>query len=204
VYGDLPLQGKKKFTEDSPLRPNSPYASSKAAGDLIARSFYKTYGLPVVVTRCSNNYGPYQHPEKLIPFSIHRLQIEKKIALYGDGKHVRDWIHVEDHCSALLKVLRSGKAGEIYNIGADDEESNLALALLLPAYFKKNEAIEFVKDRPGHDRRYAIDASKIRRELKWKPKHSLRDSFEPTVSWYVAHPEWLERTLKRGEINPHI
>lgn len=206
VYGSLELNSKKRFNEQSPLAPNSPYASSKAASDLIARSFFVTYGVPVVITRCSNNYGPYQHPEKLIPYSITRLMEGKPIAIYGDGKYVRDWIHVEDHCTALLLALLEGVPGEIYNIGADDEIDNLTLAKRMLVYFKKDKsAIAFVKDRPGHDRRYVIDASKIKKELGWKPKHSFSSSFGPTIAWYVAHADWMRRALVRtGKANTHI
>ena len=206
VYGALPLGSRRKFTEQSPLAPNSPYASSKAAADLVARSFCVTYNLPVVITRCSNNYGPYQHPEKLIPYSITRLMEGRPVAIYGDGLYVRDWIHVDDHCAALMLALLHGKAGEIYNIGADDEVSNLSLARQLLAYFNKDEsAITFVKDRPGHDRRYAIDASKIKKELGWEPAHSLGSSFEPTIKWYVQNADWVRRALARaGRANTHI
>ncbi len=206
VYGALPLKGGKKFTERSPLAPNSPYAASKAAADLVARAFFKTYGVPVVITRCSNNYGPYQHPEKLIPYSIMRLLSGKPIAIYGDGKYVRDWIHTDDHCGALLLALAKGIPGEVYNVGAGDEVSNIELARLLLKYFKKGEsAIAYVKDRPGHDRRYAIDSKKIRRELGWKPHHSLKKSFEPTVAWYIKNVQWVERALTRsGVANTHI
>jgi len=206
VYGSLSLASKKKFTEHSPSAPNSPYAASKAAADLIARAYYVTYALPIVVTRCSNNYGPYQHPEKLIPYSITRLMEGKPIAIYGDGKYVRDWIHVDDHCSALAHALLKGVPGEVYNIGADDEIDNLTLAKRMLAYFKKDTpAIIFVKDRPGHDRRYAIDASKIRKELGWKPQHSLRTSFESTIAWYVENTRWMWRALVRaGVANTHI
>jgi len=206
VYGSLSLNSKKKFSEKSPLAPNSPYASSKAAADLIVQSFYVTHNLPAIVTRCSNNYGPYQHPEKLIPYSIMRLLEGRPIAIYGDGKNVRDWIHVNDHCSALWLALRSGVSGETYNIGADDEVSNLAIARKLLEYFKKDKSsLKFVKDRPGHDRRYAINSSKIIKELGWKPKHSLRMSFDSTALWYVEHQRWMRRALERaGEANTHI
>ncbi len=206
VYGALPLGSKKKFTEQSPLAPNSPYAASKASADLIARAYHVTYGSPIVVTRCSNNYGPYQHPEKLIPYSITRLIEGKPIAIYGDGKYVRDWIHVEDHCSALTLALLKGVPGEVYNIGADDEINNLTLAERMLQYFKKNKsAIVFVKDRPGHDRRYAIDASKIKKEFGWEPRHSFRASFGPTIAWYVENMNWVRRALMRaGRANTHI
>ncbi len=206
VYGALPLGSRRKFTEQSPLAPNSPYASSKAAADLVVRSFCMTYGLPVVITRCSNNYGPYQHPEKLIPYSITRLIEGKPVAIYGDGRYVRDWIHVEDHCSALALALLRGAPGEVYNIGADDEVSNIALARRMLAYFKKDEScILYVKDRPGHDRRYAIDASKIKKELRWKPARSLNSSLEQTVNWYTENTLWVRRALSRaGVANTHI
>ncbi len=205
VYGSLPLSSKKKFTEHSPLSPNSPYASSKAAADLVVQSYFATYGMPVVTTRCSNNYGPYQHPEKLIPYSITRLSEGKPITVYGDGKNVRDWIHVEDHSSALLLLLTNGVSGEVYNIGANEEVDNLSLATRLTALFGKGkEAITFVKDRPGHDRRYAIDASKIKKELGWSPKHSLKNSFKETVTWYRENTGWVERALAKGTNNTHI
>ena len=206
VYGSLSLNSRKKFTEQSPLVPNSPYAASKAAADLVARSYYRTYALPIVITRCSNNYGPYQHPEKLIPYSITRLMEGKPIAIYGDGKYVRDWIHVADHCSALVSALLNGVSGEIYNIGVGEEVDNLTIARRLLEYFKKEKsALVFVKDRPGHDRRYAIDSSKIRRELGWKSKHSFRTSFEQTIAWYVENTAWTRRALKRaGAANTHI
>lgn len=206
VYGSLSLRSKKKFTEQSPVSPNSPYAASKAAADLIARAYYVTYRLPIVVTRCSNNYGPYQHPEKFIPYSITRLMEGKSIALYGDGRYVRDWIHVEDHCRALEQVLMRGAPGEVYNIGADEEINNLTLAKRMLAYFKKDtSAITFVKDRPGHDRRYAIDASKIQRELGWKPLYSIDTSLGETIAWYIRNTNWIHHTLSRTDaVNAHI
>ncbi len=206
VYGSLLLGSKKKFSEQSPLAPNSPYAASKAAADLIARSFHSTHRLPVVITRSSNNYGPYQHPEKFIPYSIMRLMKGKPIAIYGDGRYVRDWIHVEDHCAALARTLLKGMPGEIYNVGAHDEIDNLTLAKRIVSYFKKDtSAIAFVKDRPGHDRRYAVDASKIKKELGWKPTRSFRVSFEPTIAWYVQNEDWVRRALARaGTANTHI
>ena len=206
VYGALPLKSKHKFTERSPLAPNSPYAASKAAGDLVARSFYATYNLPVVITRCSNNYGPFQHPEKLIPFSVTRLMEGKPIAIYGDGQYVRDWIHVDDHSAALVLALLNGVPGEVYNIGASDEMSNLSLAHQLLALCKKDSsALAFVADRPGHDRRYAIEASKIKRALGWKPKHRLKAALAPTVAWYIENALWVTRALAHaGEANAHI
>jgi len=206
VYGALELKSKNKFTEHSPLAPNSPYAASKAAADLVVRSFFVTFGLPTVITRCSNNYGPYQHPEKLIPFSINRLIEGKPVAIYGDGKYVRDWIHVEDHSAALLLALLKGEPGEIYNIGADDEVNNLTIAKALLKCFHKNESsIQYVADRPGHDRRYAINSHKIQRELGWKPKHTLTRSLSSTVDWYTTHVAWVRRAIRRaGASNTHI
>lgn len=206
VYGALPLKGKKAFVETSPLLPNSPYAASKAAADLVTRSFFVTYGIPAVTTRCSNNYGPYQHPEKLIPFSILRLLQRDAIAIYGDGKYVRDWIHVDDHCDALLLALVHGKPGEVYNIGANDEMPNIALARGIASFFKMgDEALTFVADRPGHDRRYAINSEKIRKELGWRPKHSLSRSLKDTIRWYVENEAWVKNALKRsGAANAHI
>ncbi|MGH7141432.1 MAG: dTDP-glucose 4,6-dehydratase [Minisyncoccia bacterium] len=206
VYGTLALGSKKKFTERSPLSPNSPYAASKAAADLLAHSFGTTYGLPVIITRSTNNYGPYQHPEKFIPYSMSRLLVGKPVALYGDGRNVRDWIHVEDHCAALLHVLRRGKPGEIYNIGASEEMSNRMLARKLLAVMEMPETFLFgVSDRPGHDRRYALDTSKIRRELGWKPRHLLKDSLRDTVEWYLNNQPWVQQVMKHSDpANPHI
>ncbi len=206
VYGSLELDSKSIFTENSPLTPNSPYAASKASADLIARSFHITYELPVVVTRCSNNYGPYQFPEKLIPYSIMRLMKGEPIAIYGDGLYVRDWIHVDDHCSALMLALLDGFPGEVYNVGADDEVNNLTIAHQLLDYFKKDTShIVYVKDRPGHDRRYAIDSSKIQKELGWKPKHRFNTSFKQTMDWYVENVRWVAKSLSRAEsVNKHI
>jgi len=206
VYGSLELNSKRKFNEHSPLSPNSPYAASKAAADLAALAYHATYGVPIVVTRCSNNYGPYQHPEKLIPYSIARLLEGRPIAIYGDGRNVRDWIHVIDHCSALALTLAKGVPGEVYNIGANDEVDNLSLAKQMLSFLKrdKNEII-FVKDRPAHDRRYSIDASKIRKELGWKPAYSFRTSFFATIAWYVHNESWMRRALARaGTANTHV
>lgn len=205
VYGSLSLSAKKAFTEQSPLLPRSPYAASKAAGDLLAHSFFETYSMPVVITRCSNNYGPYQHPEKFIPFSIVRLMEGEPIALYGDGKNVRDWIHVADHCRALMLALQKGIPGEVYNIGADTEVSNLVLAKELLRFFgKDNSELLFIADRPGHDRRYAINASKIKKELGWKPKYTLRASLPKTILWYRTQTKWLAHVRRRGSLNVHI
>lgn len=206
VYGALPLGSKRKFTESSPLAPNSPYAASKAAADMIALSFFATYGLPIMITRCSNNYGPYQHPEKFIPYSVSRLLAGKPVALYGDGNHVRDWIHVSDHSAALIRVLEKGTPGEVYNVGASEEVSNRILAgMLLDIMGKDRSMTVFVADRPGHDRRYAIDASKIRKNIGWKPVHSLKRSLRDTIHWYADNQAWTRAILAQsGHPNPHI
>ncbi len=207
VYGSLPLGGKTRFTETTPLAPNSPYAASKAAGDLLCRSYFETFGVPVVITRCSNNFGPYQYPEKLIPFMILRTLAGKKLTMYGDGLNVRDWIYVEDHCRALLLCLLKGKAGAVYNIGADNERSNLEIARRINNHFKRDDsAIIYTADRPGHDRRYAIDSGKIQRELGWKPKTDFDRVFKSTILWYLNNPAWLERLMRRpsSTINKHL
>ncbi len=186
VYGSLGKTGK--FTEESPLAPNSPYAASKAAADLLIRAYHKTYGMDVMVTRCSNNYGPYQFPEKLLPLMILNALENKPLPVYGDGLHRRDWIHVKDHCRALHCVLREGRPGRVYNIGSDQERQNLEMVQQILALLEKSpELIQFVKDRPGHDRRYAIDATRLRRELGWKPQIPLSEGLAQTVRWYVDY-----------------
>ena len=185
VYGSLGPQDPC-FREDCPLAPNSPYSASKAAGDLLARSYFKTYGFPVVVTRCSNNYGAYQFPEKLIPLFVTNALENKPLPVYGDGLNVRDWIHVEDHCRALEMVLERGVPGELYNIGGEGERTNLEITqAILRILGKPDSMIQYVTDRPGHDRRYAIDFSKIRKEIGWKPKYSLEEGLDQTVHWYI-------------------
>lgn len=194
VYGSLGPEGK--FTETSPLHPNSPYAASKASADLLALAYYHTFGLPVVVTRCSNNYGPFQFPEKLIPLMIARALDGKPVPVYGDGLNVRDWLHVSDHCSAIDLVLRKGKSGEVYNIGGNNEWKNIEVVRLVLKKLEKPESlISFVKDRPGHDRRYAIDASRIARELEWHPKVSFEKGLDETVDWYLRHESWWRRIV---------
>ncbi|MEX0654475.1 MAG: dTDP-glucose 4,6-dehydratase [Phycisphaeraceae bacterium] len=196
VYGTLPLDNPAiKFTEDTPIQPNSPYAASKAASDLLVRAAFHTFGMNACITRCSNNFGPYQFPEKVIPLFVTNLIEDKKVPLYGDGRNVRDWLHVDDHCEAALTVLEKGAAGEVYNIGGNNERSNLELThSLLKAMDCGEERIEYVKDRLGHDLRYAIDASKIERELGWRPTRSAwPDALEATVQWYVDHPQWWQR-----------
>jgi dTDP-glucose 4,6-dehydratase len=191
VYGSLGPTGA--FTEASPLQPSSPYSASKASADLIALAYGHTFGLDVVVTRCSNNYGRYQFPEKLIPLMVVNALHDKPLPVYGDGANVRDWLHVEDHCDALLAVLERGRSGEVYNIGGGAERRNLELVRdLLRLLGKGEELIRFVVDRPGHDRRYAIDPSKIRTHLGWKPAHTFEQGLAETVRWYVEHRTWWE------------
>ncbi|MCL0097497.1 dTDP-glucose 4,6-dehydratase [Dehalococcoidia bacterium] len=197
VYGSLGAPGK--FTEESPLLPNSPYAASKAAADCLCRAYYHTYGLPVVITRCSNNYGPFQFPEKLIPLVITNALEGKEIPVYGDGLNVRDWVHVRDHCRALDVIIRQGKPGETYNIGGNCEETNLQLVhCILAIMGKPRSLITFVADRPGHDRRYALETSKIERELGWRPAILLGEGLRETVQWYIQNESWWQR-IKSGE-----
>lgn len=194
VYGSLGKTGK--FTEETPTHPNSPYAASKASADNFVLAYHHTYGLPAVITRCSNNYGPYQFPEKLIPLIIANALTDKPLPVYGDGMNVRDWLHVEDHCSAIDAVFLRGRAGEVYNIGGNNEKPNLELVkLLLKLLGKPESLISFVKDRPGHDRRYAIDSSKMQRELDWKPSFTFEQGMKTTVDWYVQNRQWWERIV---------
>lgn len=194
VYGSLGDEGK--FTEETPLAPNSPYSASKASADLMVRAYYHTHKLPVLITRCSNNYGPYQFPEKLIPLMIINALNDKELPVYGDGMNVRDWIFVEDHCEGIFNVLQNGKIGEVYNLGGNSEKPNIEIVKLLLKILNKPETlIKFVKDRPGHDRRYAIDFSKAERELGWKPKHTFEESLNKTVEWYLTHQEWWKEII---------
>jgi dTDP-glucose 4,6-dehydratase len=189
VYGSLGEPGR--FTELSPINPSSPYSASKASADLLVLAAHKTYGQDVVVTRCSNNYGPYQFPEKLLPLAILRALANKPVPVYGDGLNVRDWIHVEDHCAAVFDVLMQGRAGEIYNVGADNERKNLEMVRAILRHLGKGEElIEFVSDRPGHDRRYAIDSTKIRTEIGWKPLRNLDRGLAETIEWYSQNESW--------------
>lgn len=206
VYGSLPLDGGEPFSEESPLEPNSPYAASKASADLLCRAYRMTYGMPVIVTHASNNYGPYQYPEKLIPFFTIRAMQDKALPLYGDGKNVRDWIHVEDHVAALDEVLRHGKDGEVYNIGGSHEVSNIDVARMILREFKKSEdQLMYVTDRPGHDRRYALNSAKISRELKWKPRVPFSEGLHSTVQWYRESVSWWGKLVKEREgVNAHL
>jgi dTDP-glucose 4,6-dehydratase len=196
VYGTLGSEGA--FTEETPLAPNSPYSASKAAADLLARAAFHTHGFPVITTRCSNNYGPYQFPEKLIPLMLTNALADQPLPVYGDGKNVRDWLYVEDHCEALLVALERGVPGEVYNIGGNCELENLTVVrTLLRCVGKSEDLIRFVRDRPGHDRRYAIDARKIRAELGWTPRWNFEDGLSHTIRWYREHGDWVER-VKSG------
>lgn len=200
VYGALPLdRPEEKFTEQTPLAPNSPYAASKAASDLLVRAAHHTFGLPAIITRCSNNFGPFQFPEKVIPLFVTNLIEGEPVPLYGDGMNVRDWIHVEDHCEALIAALEHGSPGEVYNIGGDNEQTNLELTREIVRLMGRDESsIRYVKDRPGHDRRYAIDSSKLQRETGWRPTRSAwPDALERTIEWYKTNESWWRR-VKSG------
>lgn len=199
VYGALDLYSKEKFNEETRYDPRSPYAATKASSDHLVRAYYTTYGLPVTITNCSNNFGPYQFPEKLIPLTITNILEGKKVPVYGDGKYVRDWLYVLDHLRAVDLVLQKGKVGETYCVGGSHKDtSNLDIVRKIINILGKDESvIEFVKDRPGHDRRYAVDWSKIERELGWKPEHEIEYYLEKTVKWYVDNKEWWQR-VKTG------
>ena len=192
VYGALGKTGM--FTETTPLAPNSPYSVSKASADLLVRAYYQTYGLPVNITRCSNNYGPYQFPEKLIPLMIHNALQDKRLPVYGDGMQIRDWLHVKDHCSAITAVLEKGRIGEIYNVGGNNEKANIEIVRLILQKLKKTESlITYVKDRPGHDRRYAIDNTKITTELGWTSVYTFEKGIQETIQWYLDNLDWVKR-----------
>lgn len=189
VYGSL--GGEGEFTEQTPLDPSSPYSSSKASADMIALSYYKTYQLPIIVTRCSNNYGPYQYPEKLIPLMITNALEGKKLPLYGDGLNIRDWLHVNDHCSAIDVVLHKGNLGEVYNIGGNNEKTNIdVVEQIMSLLGKTKQDLRFVADRLGHDRRYAIDATKMKEELGWEPQYTFEQGLQETVKWYKENRKW--------------
>jgi dTDP-glucose 4,6-dehydratase len=203
VYGSLGAEGK--FSETTPYAPNSPYSASKAASDHLVRAFHHTYGLPTLTTNCSNNYGPYQFPEKLIPLVIQKALGGEPLPVYGDGLNIRDWLYVGDHCSAIRRVLEAGRVGETYNVGGNAERENLTVVKTICALLDarrpladgrpRESLITFVKDRPGHDRRYAIDAGKLKRELGWSPTHTFESGMAHTVDWYLAHQLWVQRVL---------
>lgn len=196
VYGTLGKTGY--FDENSPLAPNNPYSASKASADMLVRAYYKTYNLPAIITRCTNNYGPYQYPEKLIPYFILKLLKNEKVPIYGDGLNVRDWLYVYDHTSAIDIVLHKGKTGEIYNIGTNNEQTNLEIAKLILKIMNKNESyIDFVEDRLGHDKRYALSSKKIQNELNWKPKVKFNEGITQTINWYLNNQNWIEKIEKR-------
>lgn len=196
VYGSLGHEGK--FTEDSPIDPSSPYAASKAGADLLCQACHRTYGQDVVISRCSNNYGPYQYPEKLIPLMIIKALRDEPLPVYGDGKNVRDWIHVEDHCAALIALLLEGKSGRVYNVGSHGELENLQVVkMILDQLGKPHDLIQFVEDRPGHDLRYAIDSTRIREELGWNPLHEAERGIRETVEWYQSHRDWWQAVAEK-------
>ena len=199
VYGTLGKTGY--FTETTPIAPNSPYSASKASADLLVRAYYETYKMPVLNTRCSNNYGPYQYPEKLIPFFISRLLNGKKVPVYGDGMNVRDWLYVYDHCEAIDVVLHKGRVGEVYNIGGHNEKTNMEITkIILSAMGKDESSIEFVQDRLGHDKRYAIDNTKIQTELGWKPSLTFEEGIKLTIDWYLNNQDWIKSIEAKKEL----
>lgn len=194
VYGALGKTGM--FTEATPIAPNSPYSASKASADLVVRAYHQTYGMPVNITRCSNNYGPYQFPEKLIPLMLHNAKGNKALPVYGDGMQIRDWLHVSDHCSAIETVLEKGVRGEVYNIGGNNERANIEIVrLILDELNKPESLITYVQDRPGHDRRYAIDNTKITTQLGWEPKYTFRDGMHETIEWYLQNSAWVDHVV---------
>lgn len=197
VYGDLPLDRPDLFfAETTPLHTSSPYSASKASADLLVLAYHRTYGLPVTISRCSNNYGPYHFPEKLIPLMIINALHDKSLPVYGDGANVRDWLYVEDHCSAIDLIIRHGREGEVYNVGGHNEKSNLdVVKIILEVLGKSEELITFVKDRPGHDRRYAIDPTKIYNELGWLPQMKFEDGITKTIEWYLANKDWWQQII---------
>lgn len=197
VYGALGETGR--FTEAHPLSPNSPYSASKASADLLARAYYQTFGLPINITRCSNNYGPCQFPEKLIPLMIHNALSDKPLPVYGDGMQVRDWLHVRDHCAAISAVLTGGAVGEVYNVGGNNERTNIEIIrLILRELGKPESLISYIQDRPGHDRRYAIDNTKISKELGWEPAYTFEQGMQETIQWYLDHLDWIKK-ITTGE-----
>ena len=198
VYGDLPLDRPDLFfTEETPIHTSSPYSAAKAGADLLVQAYHRTFKLPVTISRCSNNYGPYHFPEKLIPLMISRALADESLPVYGDGMNVRDWLHVYDHCTAIDLILRKGREGEVYNIGGHNEKTNLEVVKTILAALNKPESlIHFVKDRPGHDLRYAMDPTKIETELGWKPKYTFETGIPQTIDWYLTHRDWWEHILQ--------
>lgn len=205
VYGDLPIDRPDlKFDEQWPIKPSSPYSASKAAADMLCTAYFRTYGTPVTVSRCSNNLGPHQFPEKLIPLMIMKALNDEPLPVYGDGKNVRDWLYVTDHCRAIDMIVRSGKIGEIYNIGGNSEKSNIEVVrTILGELDKPDSLITFVKDRPGHDRRYAINSEKLQSALGWKPATDFSEGINRTIKWYCENPDWVKR-IQTGEYKKYI
>lgn len=203
VYGDLPFDRPDLFfREDTPLHTSSPYSTSKASADLLALAYYRTYGLPVTISRCSNNYGPYQFPEKLIPLMINNAMQDKALPVYGEGKNVRDWLYVKDHCRGILAVLEKGRVGEVYNLGGHNEKANIEIVkIILNELGKPESLITFVADRKGHDRRYAIDPGKANRELGWEPATMFRDGIRLTIRWYMNNMDWMRECTSGDYVN---
>ncbi len=200
VYGTVGLDEDRQFLEDSPFLPNVPYAAAKAGGDLMCRAYFNTYNTPVIVTHCSNNYGPFQHPEKLIPYFIFRAANNQSLPVHGDGKHVRDWIYVRDHCEAIDAILHKGKLGEVYNISSDNEVPTIEIAkIILDLIGKSHSLINYVSDRPGNDRRYSISAGKIGNELGWVPKYTFENAMPKTVEWYQHNIDWVEKIKEKDQ-----
>lgn len=200
VYGTLGKTGL--FTEETSLAPNSPYSASKTSADLFVRAYHETFGMPVNITRCSNNYGPYQFPEKLIPLMINNCLNDKELPVYGDGMQIRDWLHVKDHCTGIDTVLHKGEVGEVYNIGGNNEKANIEIVKLIISNLRKTEElIKYVQDRPGHDRRYAIDNSKITRELGWSPSYTFEQGIKETIEWYLMNEEWMNKIVSGQYMN---
>ena len=200
VYGDLPLDRPDLFfTEDTPINTSSPYSASKASADLLVQAYYRTFGLPITISRCSNNYGPYHFPEKLIPLIIKKALANEQLPIYGNGQNVRDWLHVYDHCTAIDLIVRKGRNGEVYNIGGHNEKTNLEVVkTILKELGKPESLITYVKDRAGHDLRYAIDPSKLMNELGWKPKYTFETGIGPTIQWNLENQEWI-KNIESGE-----
>ncbi len=204
VYGDLGTDSTDLFTEETPLAPNCPYAASKASADLLVRSYFETYSMAVTISRCSNNYGPYQFPEKLIPYFFHLISQDKQVPVYGDGQNVRDWLYVMDHCRAIDVILKDGKLGESYNIGGNNEKTNLEITKFLLDFFGKDESlITYVDDRLAHDRRYANDSSKMKNELGWEPSVNFSEGIAKTFEWYKNNQDWVEKLTGKIEERKH-
>lgn len=204
VYGDLGTNSKDFFTEETAIKPNCPYAASKASADILVNSYFETYQMPVTISRCSNNYGPYQFPEKLIPYFFRLISEGKQVPVYGDGQNVRDWLYVIDHCRAIDMILSRGRVGEVYNIGGNNEKTNLEITKFLLEFLGKDESlIVYVDDRLAHDRRYAIDASKIKRELGWEPSVNFKEGIAKTFEWYKNNAEWAQKLMDKLEERKH-